>query len=131
MEGRYNNFTMQKAYNPTKTHRVFHILLWFTFPTLLAFVAAYYQMFSGFKSYDDEGTMMMWVKFFLRGHKLYTDLLTTYGPLYYFYQWGIHTLFGAPVTHNVTRFAAIVPMLVCPLVCAWIIFQFHRSIWLA
>src|SRR5262249_12904301 len=81
--------------------------------------------------WDDEGTMMMEVKLYLQGHTLYTDIWSGYGPFYFFYNWVIHAISGAPATHDVNRFSAILPSLVCPLLCAWYSFQFHRSIWLA
>ena len=35
---------------------------------------------------------MICVQGYLGGHRLYNDVLTYYGPVYYFYEWFIHSV---------------------------------------
>jgi hypothetical protein len=69
---------------------------------------AYYQIFSFFALYDDEGYMMLTVKHFLAGHPLYDAVWTLYGPVYFFYKWIVHGLFRLPLSHDAVRFTSIV-----------------------
>src|SRR5579863_2722267 len=88
--------------------RIFHLPLW-----VLAIVAlvllgilavfAYARTFTQFPPYDDEGLLMISVQGFLRGHALYDQVLTFYGPFYYLYEWFIHSVAGLPLTDDVTR----------------------------
>jgi len=107
-----------------------YILFWFLFLTALASIVAYYQILTGFSIWDDEGSLMLSVRQFLAGMKLY-DQVPNYGPVYYFYEWFLHTLSGTPVTHDVVRISSLVPWLLTALVCAWIVLRLTRSLFLA
>lgn len=63
---------------------------------------AYCKVFSEFRSYDDQGYLMISLEGFLKGHALYDGVYTQYGPFYYFYQWLVHTLSGQLVSHDFT-----------------------------
>ena len=105
-------------------------IAWFTFLTVLAAILGYYYLFTGFGEWDDEGSLMMSVQQYMQGHKLYTEVPTGYGPIYYFYNWAIRAL-GVPLTHDAVRFAAFLPLLVVPLICAWYILQVTQSLAIA
>jgi len=104
---------------------------WLLFLTAIASLPAYYRMFTEFSPWDDEGALMVTVKQFLGGMKLYNQIPVPYGPLYYFYNWALRTLTGTPVTHDVVRMSSLIPWLLTALVSAWIIFRFTNSIALA
>jgi hypothetical protein len=106
-------------------------LLWFALLTALAAVAGYYRMFTGFSIYDDEGELMVTVKQYLGGMKLYNQIVVPYGPVYYFYNWALRTLSRTPVTHDVVRVSSLIPMLLSAVVSAWIVFRFTNSLVLA
>jgi hypothetical protein len=105
--------------------------LWFTFLTAMAGIGAYYRMFTEFGSYDDEGTLMIAVKQYLGGVKLYDQNALPYGPVYYFYNWAVRMLSGTTVTHDVVRISSLLPWLLTALVAAWIVFRFTGSLVLA
>jgi len=94
--------TLPLTKNSSTLHK-FAVMFWFALLSVLAGIVAYYQMFTGFNSYDDEGSLMVTVKQYLGGAKLYNQTLNPYGPVYYFYNWALRTLSGTPVTHNVVR----------------------------
>src|SRR6201988_618468 len=86
-------------------------ILWFTFLTAMASIPAYYRMFTGFQIWDDEGALMITVKQYLGGMKLYNQISVPYGPVYYFYNWAFRTLSGTPLTHDVVRMSSLLPWL--------------------
>ena len=107
-----------------------YIALWFFVLSVLAGIAAYYWMFTGFSVWDDEGTLLLSVRQFLEGMKLY-DQIQGYGPVYYFYNWLLRITFGIPATHDTVRMSSLVPWLLTPLVCAWTVLRLTRSLLLA
>ena len=105
--------------------------LWFSFLTLVGGVWAYYRIFTGFSVWDDEGSLMASVKQYLDGFKLYDQVWSGYGPVYYFYNWIVRSITGTPVTHNVVRLSSLLPWLLTSLVCAWIVLRLTDSLCLA
>ncbi|MGH7867183.1 MAG: hypothetical protein ACREP9_06010, partial [Candidatus Dormibacteraceae bacterium] len=69
---------------------------------LTAVIYAFGITFSQFSPYDDEGRVMISVKGFLSGNALYNDVSSPYGPIYYFYEWIVHTLLRVPLTNDAT-----------------------------
>ena len=63
----------------------------------------FYNQFTIFAPYDDEGFLMISIKKFLDGLPLYEQVYTQYGPFYYTVFWLVHAVFDAPLTHNATR----------------------------
>lgn len=104
------------------------VALWFVFLSALASIPAYYRMFTGFTSYDDEGALMVTVKQYLGGMKLYNQIPVGYGPIYYFYNWALRTLSATAATHDVVRMSSLLPWLLTALVSAWIVFRLTRSL---
>ena len=106
-------------------------LLWFALLTVLGGIWAYYRALTGFSFWDDEGSMMASVKQYLGGLRLYNQVWSGYGPVYYFYNWLLRSSTGTPVTHDVVRISSLLPWLVTALVCAWIILRATDSLVLA
>ena len=106
-----------------KWPRDYAFTLWFLFLSALASIAAYYRILTGFSSYDDEGALMVTVKQYLGGMKLYNQISIAYGPVYYFYNWLLRTLTATAVTHDVVRMSSLLPWLLTAFVCAWIVFD--------
>jgi hypothetical protein len=53
---------------------------------------AFFAMFSGFRAYDDEGYLLVTLRYYARGAVLYDQLYAKYGPAYF---QGVTTLFSA------------------------------------
>ncbi len=105
-----------------------YVAIYFLFLSGLAAVAAYYRIFTGFSYWDDEGYMMMTVKEYLTGVRMYNDVISFYGPVYYLFNWLVRSISQTPVNHNTTRLTSAVVMVTCPLICAWIVMRFTKCI---
>jgi hypothetical protein len=105
--------------------------LWLLLLTALVAAAAYFRMLTGFQPYDDEGTMMLSVKQYLGGMRIYRDVSSVYGPIYYFYNFLARTLTSTPVSHDVTRISSLFPWLACCVLSAGIVLRLTRSLVLA
>src|SRR6266478_3549330 len=108
-----------------------HIIFWLLLLTALAGAAAYLTMMTGFYLHDDEGALMIGVKQYLAGMRLYDQVFSCYGPVYYLYQWALHTATATPVTHDVVRISALLPWLGVTLISVWITLRLTRSLILA
>lgn len=71
-------------------------------------VAAYFTIFTVFAPYDDEGTLLVTLQSFVRGHVLYRDIYSEYGPFYYELFGAFFKLTGADVTNDASRLIVIV-----------------------
>ncbi len=103
--------------------------VWAVLFLLTAVAYAFYKSFSYFAFYDDEGFMMITVQGYLGGHPLYNDVLTGYGPFYYFYEWFIHSVLSIPLTHDFTRVVCIFHWLAAASVLAVAGGLMTRSLW--
>jgi hypothetical protein len=112
----------------SKTHT---FALWFSLLSVLAGLAAYYRMFTGFNFYDDEGALLVTVKEYVGGMRLYNQIYVPYGPIYYFYNWILRMLSHTSVTHDAVRMSSLIPWLLTAMVSAWIVFRLTHSLALA
>jgi len=112
----------------TKSPNGYAVTLWFLFLSVLASIPAYYRMFTGFSYWDDEGALMVTVKQYLGGMKLYNQISVSYGPIYYFYNYLLRTLSATAVTHDVVRMSSLLPWLLTAFVCAWIVYRLTGSL---
>jgi hypothetical protein len=71
--------------------------------------------FAQFQEYDDEGYLLLTVRQFLEGYRLFDDVYTQYGPAYYLWQQFLHGVIGIPVTHDATRVVTVCVWLACSL----------------
>ena len=115
------------------TSWIYRVTVVAAFALMLAAGAAvaFFQIFSLFKEYDDEGYVMISVQSFLDGHRLYDEVYSQYGPSYYLYQGLFHQITGLPVTHDVVRVTTITVWLFTALLCSLFSFRVTGSLLLA
>jgi hypothetical protein len=87
---------------------------------------AYYFVFSRSMSLD-EGYLMITVQGFNSGNALYDAVFTQYGPLYYFYEWLLHSVHAIPLTHDATRLLCVFHWLVAAFVLGLAAWKMTRS----
>lgn len=90
-------------------------ILAFAAVTLLTALIAHPRMFTGFRSYDDEGYMLTALKGFVNHGHLYDDVFSQYGPFYYEAWGGLFSAFGIPVTLDGGRAVTMVAWIVSSL----------------
>lgn len=66
-------------------------------------IYAFTTSFSSFAFCDDEGFVMLAVRDYLNGNPLYDAVVSRYGPVYFVYEWLLHSLCSMQVTHDTTR----------------------------
>jgi hypothetical protein len=91
---------------------------------------AYLDAFSFFTNYDDEGCLMLLVRHVLDGHRLYDDVWTIYGPVYYLFKELLHGPLGLPLTHDVVRLTASALRLLAAVLSSAAVFALTRRVWL-
>ncbi len=69
--------TSTESSGPLPAQTRWYVAAYFLLLSCPATVTAYYQMFTGFSYWDDEGAMMMSVKEYLSGHRLYDDVFSS------------------------------------------------------
>src|SRR5688572_5200592 len=87
---------------------------------------AYYFVFSRSMSLD-EGYLMITVQGFNNGNALYDTVFTQYGPLYYFYEWLLHSALAIPLTHDATRLLCVFHWLAAAIVLGLATWKMTRS----
>jgi hypothetical protein len=85
---------------------------------LTAGFCSYYRMFTGISQYDDDGWLLITLRPFLHGGRLYDEVYTQYGPFYYFVHWIVYKVGGIPVTHDSERMVAVVLWLLAAILWA-------------
>ena len=83
--------------------------------------------FSSMAKYDDESYVMMTIKTFLDGDRLYAETFSQYGPAYYMIQQPIHGIMGLPITHDVVRLKTVVTWLLLGLLSGIIVLKMTQS----
>jgi hypothetical protein len=99
--------------------------------TICSAIRAYSHAFSTFASYDDEGLMMMPIKRFIEGHRLYDEIPSIYGPLNFFYQYSAHVLTGSAVSNDSVRFVSISFWIVSAILLFLLVYKATSSLLLA
>jgi len=70
-------------------------------------IYAYYMIFSVFATYDDEGFILISLKFFFQGHALYDEVFSIYQPFFHVFNW---IVFGLTGSRSVTTASGSLPL---------------------
>ena len=100
----------------------------FGITTALVAAMAYFQIFSFFAEYDDEGYLLISLKLFRQGHALYDTVFSQYGPFYYAFMDGLASVLRLEWTHDAGRFITLGMWTSASLLCGLAIFALTRSL---
>lgn len=70
-------------------------------------IFAYDSIFSSFAIHDDEGFVLISLKYFFKGHALYDQVYSCYQPFFYVFDWLVFRLWGATISHDSIRLLTI------------------------
>jgi len=85
--------------------------------TLALADVGYRAIFSFFAPWDDEGYLLVSLRSFHRGGRLYDEVYTQYGPLFFQLIDGLFTVLRLPLNHNNGRLASLGLWLAVSLIC--------------
>jgi hypothetical protein len=100
---------------------------------MLAVSAAsgFYDLFSNFRQYDDEGYWLLATRLFMDGYPLYDQIDIPYGPVSLATNWLFHDVLSIPVTNSAARYISLAYWMMLSAICAMTTFRISRSPWWA
>jgi hypothetical protein len=106
-----------------------HAAIWPVFGVLLAGLAVigYWLLFTTFQAYDDEGYVLMSLRWFTAGAPLYDAVYTQYGPLPYLLYGALSRLFGFAFTNTSARIVTLVTWTTAAACCGALVHRLTRS----
>jgi hypothetical protein len=96
--------------------------------TAIAAPVAFLAMFSGFQDYDDEGYMLIVLREYARGGRLYDEVYSQYGPAYHQAVSTLFRLLSLDFTHEHGRAVVLVLWLAVAAVCATLTYRLTRNV---
>jgi len=97
--------------------------------TAIVTASAYWEIFSKDPvAWDDEGFLLISLRSFMDGHRLYGDVFTQYGPFYYELWGGLLGLIGQPVSIDGGRLIVVTLWAATALLCGAAVYRFTRSL---
>lgn len=102
------------------TRRWRHFSLWLGMGVVL-FVTAYLHINTTFMLYDDEGYLLLTLRNFLEGGRLYDEIFSQYGPWPYVYHQFVTTVVDQPLTHALGRTLTALHWIGCALLCGGLV----------
>jgi hypothetical protein len=96
--------------------------------TVLALPFVLTQAFGRISWFDDEGTLLIGIRAFVQGHRMYDEIFSLYGPAYNLFYGLVYGPLGAPQTHDFGRVIAVTLWLTWTAGFALFCFQLSRSI---
>jgi hypothetical protein len=115
---------MTQAAGPSSRSAVILLVLM----TLLAVPYFWSWTFSGLPWFDDEGTMLISVRAFVEGHRMYDDIYSLYGPLFNLFYGLLYGPLHIPANHVAGRLIAVSLWLVWSAEFAFFCFLLSRSL---
>jgi hypothetical protein len=121
---------LTKAARPLVTKAVGKAIVAFSMTTLVAGRIAYFQIFSFFAVYDDEGYLLITLKHFRQGLPLYDTVYSQYGPFYYGFFDLVFSALRLDVTHDAGGLVTVAIWATTSLLCGLVLFALTRSLWI-
>lgn len=94
---------------------------------VISFFYAYYTIFSAFRTYDDEGFVLISLKFFFQGGALYDQVYSCYQPFFHVFDQLLFSLWGAPLCHDNIRLLTMALWLAGAAINAFITYRLTKS----
>ena len=108
--------------------RVLATVVAFSITAWIVALNAYYQVFSWFAEYDDEGYVLISLKLFRQGRALYDTVFSQYGPFYFAFMDAVLSALRINVSHDAGRFIQVGIWTATSLVCGLLIFGLTRNL---
>lgn len=98
---------------------------------LVALRLGYFRLGTVFLAYDDEGYLLLSIKHYMAGARLYTQVFTQYGPVFYFIESFLFRLLHQPVTHDAGRSITLLLWMASSVAAAWFVYRLSRNVFIA
>ena len=104
----------------------------YAFPFFLAVLVGacglvgFYELFSNFRMYDDEGLLMLSSQLFLKGYVFYKETPWIYGPIQLLSVQVLHDWLSVPITHSAVRFLTLAVWLLLSAVSGFLVYKLTR-----
>src|ERR1700761_957358 len=98
---------------------------------LVGLWVTYYRLGTSFSRFGDEGYVLLSIKNYIAGDRLYTQLFSQYGPVFYFIQSGLFHTLHQPLTHDGGRRITLLLWIASALCGALVLYRLSRSVILA
>jgi hypothetical protein len=92
-------------------------------------LSAYWQLFTTFRFWDDEGYVLVSLRNFAEGGRLYADVFSQYGPAYNLFYAFLHRQFGVPLDTESVRYLTLSVWVLTALLGAHLVWRLTGS-WL-
>jgi hypothetical protein len=96
---------------------------------IVAGLSAYGQLFTTWRYWDDEGYMLVSLRNFAAGGKLYSEVFSQYGPAYSLFFAGLHRYLGLALDSGGARWVALLSWTAATLLSAMLVHRVTRSWW--
>ncbi len=90
-------------------------------------LVGYWQLFTHFMAYDDEGYVLWSLRTYFVHGQLYTQVYSQYGPFPFVFYHALHVLTGCPVDSENARFVTLFYWCGCSALAAALVWQQTRS----
>ena len=87
----------------------------------------FFSLFSRFALYDDEGCMLITLKYVHEGRALYDEVFSVYGPFSFYFKSFLLGLLGLRAGHDVGRLISFVLLVATVVAAAWLVARLTRS----
>ena len=94
---------------------------------VLGVLFAAYKLTTEFRTYDDEGYILLSLAHYVKHGHLYTDTFSQYGPFYFYAQGIFFQLLHIPLTHDTGRWVTLIYWIASGLLAAQLIYKLSKS----